>query len=57
MRQLIDFHRHARGQPPPLALNLPDDPRIQNARVRPHDLADYDQLHLDEDDDEHDNKP
>ena len=57
VRQLIDFHRHARGQPPPLALDLPDDPRIQNARVRPHDLADYDQLHLDEDDDEHDNEP
>ena len=53
VRQLIDLHRHATGHPPPVALHLPDDPRLQHARVRPHDLADYDRLHRDEDDDEH----
>lgn len=58
VRQLIDQHRHAAGRPPPLPLELPDDPRVQDARVRPHDLADYDQLHRDgDDDDEHDNRP
>jgi transposase len=44
VRQLIDQHRHARGVPPPLALALPDDPRLRALHVRPHDLADYDRL-------------
>ena len=29
---------------PPLALDLPDDPRLRSLSVRPHDLADYDRL-------------
>ncbi len=53
VRQLIDQQRHAKGLPPSLPVPLPDDPRIRNLQVRPHDLEDYDQLHR-EDDDEHD---
>jgi transposase len=44
VRHLIDQHRHLSGQPPPLPLALPDDPRLRDLHVRPHDLADYDQL-------------
>ncbi len=59
VRHLIDQRRQQSGQPPPLPLALPDDPRLRNLHVRPHDLADYDQLHTDnehgtDDDDEHD---
>ncbi len=53
VRQLLDQQRHAKGLPPPLPVPLPDDPRIKDLHVRPHDLDDYDQLHS-EDDDEHD---
>ncbi len=53
VRQLIDQQRHAKGLPPPLPVPLPDDPRIKNLHVRPHDLEDYDQLHR-EDGNEHD---
>ena len=53
VRQLIDQQRHAKGLPPPLPVPLPDDPRIKDLHVRPHDLDDYDQLHS-EDGDEHD---
>ena len=45
VRHLIDQHRHHSGKPPPLPLALPDDPRLGALHVRPHDLADYDQLH------------
>ena len=58
VRHLIDQHRHDRGQPPPLPLALPDDPRLRTLHVRPHDLADYDRLQSDHDhepdDDEND---
>jgi len=49
VRHLIDQHRQQSGQPPPLALDLPDDPRLRAGHVRPHDLADYDQLHTNPD--------
>ena len=44
VRHFIDQHRKASDQPPPLALDLPDDPRLRTLSVRPHDLADYDPL-------------
>ena len=57
VRHLIDQHRHQTGRPPPLPLALPDDPRLRALHVRPHNLADYDQLNTDNphetDDDEH----
>ena len=45
VRHFIDQHRKESDKPPPLALDLPDDPRLRNLSVRPHDLADYDRLH------------
>jgi len=50
VRQLLDQHRHERGLPPALPLALPDDPRLRALHVRPHDLADYDHLQQDPDD-------
>ena len=47
VRHLIDQHRQQSDKPPPLPLALPDDPRLRNLHVRPHDLADYDRLHDD----------
>lgn len=44
IRHVLDRMRKARGEPPPLAVELPDDPRIRNIVVRPHSLASYDQL-------------
>lgn len=56
VRHFIDQHRRESGQPPPLALALPDDPRLRAQHVRPHDLADYDALHGDNEH-ESDNQP
>lgn len=44
VRHFIDQQRKESNQPPPLALDLPDDPRLRTLSVRPHDLADYDPL-------------
>ena len=44
VRHFIDQHRKESHQPPALALDLPDDPRLRTLSVRPHDLADYDRL-------------
>jgi transposase len=48
---LLDQARRARGQPPPLAPVLPDDPRIRDLHVTPHALAPYDALARRGDDD------
>lgn len=53
VRHFIDAHAHARGQRPPLAVSLPNDPRLQNLSVRAQPLTDYDQLTKDSTDDEH----
>jgi len=45
VRLALERRREARDQPPPLAVTLPDDPRLRNLTVRPHTLGDYDQLH------------
>ena len=44
VRHFIDQHRKESDKPPPLPLDLPDDPRLRTLSVRPHDLADYDRL-------------
>jgi hypothetical protein len=44
VRQILDQRRHERGQPPPIAVRLPDDPRLRRLAVRPHALSDYEQL-------------
>lgn len=43
VRHFIDQHAHARGQRPPIAVTLPQDPRLPLA-VRPQPLSDYQQL-------------
>jgi hypothetical protein len=55
VRHFIDAHAHARGQRPPIAVSLPNDPRLQ-ATVRPQPLTDYQQLANDASD-HHDPEP
>ncbi|HUP25358.1 MAG TPA: IS21 family transposase [Thermoanaerobaculia bacterium] len=42
VRLILDRRRAGRSQPPPLAIELPDDPRLRDLVVVPHPLADYD---------------
>lgn len=44
VRQALDRARRAAGQPPPVPMTLPDDPRVQGLIVIPHGLAAYDIL-------------
>ena len=44
VRQLLEQRRHAKGRTPPLALHLPDDPRVRDLVVTPHSLTTYDAL-------------
>lgn len=44
VRHFIDQHLHRRGQRPPIAVTLPEDPRVRTLSVRPHALSDYEQL-------------
>ena len=44
VRLNLERRRQAREQPPPVPLTLPNDPRVRDQVVRPHALADYDQL-------------
>ena len=53
VRLSLERRREQRKQAPPLALTLPEDQRVRDLVVRPHDLDDYDQLqsHPEVDDD------
>lgn len=44
VRHFIDAHAHARGQRPPIAVSLPNDPRLKHLSVRAQPLSDYDRL-------------
>jgi transposase len=44
VRLSLQRRREQRDQPPPLAVTLPEDTRVRDLVVRPHDLEDYDQL-------------
>jgi len=44
VHQVLDRRRRERGQGPAIPVQLPDNPRVRNVVVRPHDLADYDAL-------------
>jgi hypothetical protein len=44
IRQLTDKRRLARGEPPPVTVPVPRDPRHARLVVRPHSLSTYDQL-------------
>ena len=53
VRLSLERRREQRDQPPPVTLTLPDDPRVRDQAVRPHALADYDQLSPETRDDDH----
>ena len=44
VRHFVDLQRARRGQPPPIPVTLPNDPRVRDITVRPHCLTDYEQL-------------
>ena len=44
VRQVLDRRRQEAHQPPPIALTLPDDPRVREVVVAPRSLGVYDQL-------------
>jgi len=44
VRLCLERRREQRDQPPPLAVTLPEDQRVRNLVVRPHDLNNYDHL-------------
>ena len=46
----LDQQARRRGLPPPLPVVLPDDELVRELDVDPHDLADYDELGDDDDD-------
>jgi transposase len=51
VRHFIDLHAHAAGLPPPLAVCLPNDARLQGLSVAQPSLSDYDRLTQQEPDD------
>lgn len=44
VRHVLERRRRERNQPPPVPVELPDDPRVRNLVVRPHALETYDTL-------------
>mgnify|MGYP000703522222 CR=1 FL=1 len=49
VRLALERRREQREQDPPLAVELPEDPRVKELVVKPHPLEDYDQLQTDTD--------
>lgn len=47
---ILEQRRRARGLLPPMRVELPNDPRVRELRVRPHRLETYDDLGQDDDD-------
>lgn len=41
---ILDRRDRAKRRPPPVDVVLPDDPRVRDLRVKPHDLSHYDEL-------------
>ena len=51
VRHILERNRRSRGRSPARPLPLPDDPRVKNLFVKPHDLKSYE---MEEDIDEND---
>ena len=51
---ILERRRGARQNPPPIPVQLPDDPRVRNLRITSHDPATYDSLLTREDSDDDD---
>ena len=43
-RKILERKRRAKGLPPALPVVLPDDPRVRDLAVSPHELSSYDEL-------------
>jgi len=56
VRQIIEKRRQESGQPPPIPVALPDNKRVRELSVRPHDLRSYDQLTQEKDDESNNSK-
>ncbi|MCB0877252.1 MAG: transposase, partial [Solirubrobacterales bacterium] len=52
IRLILDRRARERRVPPPVPVHLPDDPKIRDLAVTPHDLAGYDRLRQETDDDD-----
>jgi hypothetical protein len=46
VRLSLEKRREERDQLPPINIDLPDDTRVRDLVVRPHDLKSYDQLQM-----------
>ena len=57
VRHFIDQHARAEALAPPIAVALPDDPRVRELIVLPHSLRDYEQLTRKSDEREPDDPP
>lgn len=44
VRLTIEKNRHEKNLPPPIAITLPNDKRVRDMAVKPHNLSDYDAL-------------
>ena len=44
VRLSLTRRREQRNEPPPVPVDLPDDPRVRGIAVRDHDLGGYDRL-------------
>jgi len=55
VRQLLEQARHAHAQPPPIAVALPQDPRVRDIVVHPHALDTYDHIRTEPENDDHSN--
>ncbi len=51
VQQVLERNRHRLGQPPALAVELPQDPRVRDLVVKPHRLDSYDTFQEGADDD------
>ncbi len=57
VRHALERRRQERGQPAAIALALPDDARIRDLTVRPHELSSYDKIQETPDHDQDDTDP
>lgn len=57
VRLVLERRRTQRGALPPVPVRLPEDQRVRELAVRPHNLATYDNLNEDEDHDDDENEP
>jgi transposase len=53
VRQILDLRRAERGQPPAVVSRVTSHPRAAQVVVQPHDLAHYDQVNQEPDDEDH----